>query len=37
MNAKQLVSTLNEENLKVSGLKEVTIIIRKALLPAFKK
>ncbi|MEC8489043.1 MAG: GNAT family N-acetyltransferase, partial [Pseudomonadota bacterium] len=36
MSAKQLVSTFNEENLKASGLKEVTIIIREALLPAFK-
>lgn len=36
MNAKQLVSTFNEENLKASGLKEVTIVIREALLPAFK-
>ncbi|MEE3271710.1 MAG: hypothetical protein VX242_06715, partial [Pseudomonadota bacterium] len=35
MNAKQLVSTFNEENLKARGLKEVTIIIREALLPAF--
>jgi tRNA(Met) cytidine acetyltransferase len=36
MNAKQLVSTFNKENLKASGLKEVTIVIREALLPAFK-
>ena len=36
-NARQLVNLFNEENLKVSGLKDVTIAIREALLPAFKQ
>ena len=37
IDVRQLVTAFKEENLKVSGLKEVTIFIRKTLAPPFKQ